>query len=116
MGAAPPVPPHRATYGDPPRVTHPPAQGAFQGTSAAPQSPGSAAAQPNTLDYSSRGAEMWEFWTAAWWRQRRNLMSAGLALIGLGLGLAMSYWVFPGLLMGVGGFLVGQALPLGDER
>ena len=40
----------------------------------------------------------------------------GLGLLGLGLGMAMTYWVVPGLLMGAGGFLVGLALPLCDEH
>ena len=118
MGAPQPLPPHRPSYGDPPRVMHPPDPRTVHGPSGATQSAGSAPPPPQqagTLDYASRGAEMWEFWTAQWWRRRRNLMSAGLGLFGLGLGLALSYWVMPGLLMAAGGFLVGLALPIRGE-
>ena len=115
LGPRTQTPPHRDSYGvgGPQPAAGPQAPGAFQ----SPGAPQGSATQssPNTLDYASRGSEMWEFWTAQWWRRRRNLMSAGLALFGLGLGLAMSYWVVPGLLMGAGGFLVGQAMPIGEE-
>ena len=103
LGPAAQTPPPRDPYA--PRT--PPAPGA---------SPSGTIPQPGTLDYSRRGSEMWEFWTSQWWARRRNLMAAGLGLLGLGLGMAMTYWVVPGLLMGAGGFLVGLALPLRDEH
>lgn len=103
LGPAHQSPPPRDTYAH--RAT---SQPAGQPTS-------SAQPQPPTLDYGRRGHAAWEFWTRQWWTRPRHLMAAGLAMIGLGWGMTLTYWPVPPVLIAAGAFLVGMALPLREE-
>lgn len=102
LGPAHQSPPPRDTYAH--RATSPPTG---QQASGQPQ--------PNTLDYGSRRNAAWEFWTRQWWTRPRHLMAAGLAMIGLGWGMTLTYWPVPPVLIAAGAFLVGMALPLREE-
>ena len=49
-----------------------------------------------------------------WWRQPRWHMALGMGCLAFGYGLTLTFWPGPPMIMGLGGFLIGHAIPLPD--